>query len=65
MKTLKKKKIENIYIPNSAGYKTDHHSNNSLSINTNPLPDEATQIKFRYLNKSKTGFEWSEWFLIE
>jgi hypothetical protein len=65
MKKLKKKKIENIYIPDSAGYKTDQHFNNSLSINTNPLPDKATQIKFRYLNESKTGFEWSEWFLIE
>ena len=65
MKTLKRKIIENNLIPCSAGFKTDTHIDNSMSINTNPLPKKAIKICFRHLNNDKRTFSWTEWYKIE
>lgn len=64
MKSLKKQTILNDLIPRSAGYQTDQHEPLMMSTKANPLPDDATQIRFRRLNKD-FSFTWTEWYYIK
>ena len=61
MKTLKRKIIENNLIPCSAGFKTDTHIDNSMSINTNPLPKKACALRHTP-TKKVVGYEKSRSF---
>jgi hypothetical protein len=49
----------------SAGFITDVHKKNEISTSAHSLPEEATKIKFRYLNDDKRTFAWTDWKLIK